>query len=50
MEKLKNINLRDIPEKLHGEFKTACESEGRAMRWVIIKMMERYIKNAMPDQ
>tara|TARA_Y100000593_G_scaffold83824_1_gene158326 strand:+ start:30303 stop:30455 length:153 start_codon:yes stop_codon:yes gene_type:complete len=50
MNETKNINLRDIPEKLHSDFKQACEKDGRAMRWVIMKMMERYIEKAMQGQ
>lgn len=42
--------LRNIDPKLWAQFKERAESEGRSLRWIILELIRRYIKDGLRSE
>lgn len=39
--------LRNIDPKLWKQFKVRADSEGRSLRWLILELIRRYVKDGL---
>ena len=43
-----NFLLLDADDDLWHQFKERAQSEGRSLRWIVITLIEHYIKHGLP--
>jgi hypothetical protein len=49
-EAMATINLRDVPDELHNQFKAACALQGKSIREVLIDLMKREVEKGRPKK
>lgn len=40
--------MRTVDDGLWGRFRTRCQKEGHTLRWVILTLIEYYIRHGLP--